>query len=217
MAIKSKKTASSRKSSSMTQEEKREVVTRVALASSFNAAAVITEYGKPFGELDVMALADALAERNKEVSSGDMRMVEAMLIDQAHALQAIFMNFARRTLNQKYQKNFESFMRMALKAQNQCRMTLETLATVKNPPVVIARQANIANGPQQVNNGIAAPTPPPARTREEKKIQSNELLTDGMEHGPKLDIRGTAATGGTDPAMATLEQIDRPANGRRKG
>jgi hypothetical protein len=44
-------------------------------------------------------------------------------------------------------------MRVALKAQNQCRMTLETLATVTNPRVVYAKQANIANGPQQVNNG----------------------------------------------------------------
>lgn len=25
--------------------------------------------------------------------------------------------------------------------------------TIKNPPIVIAKQANIANGPQQVNNG----------------------------------------------------------------
>ena len=43
-------------------------------------------------------------------------------------------------------------MRLALKAQGQCRATLETLATIKNPPVVFARQANIAQGPQQVNN-----------------------------------------------------------------
>jgi hypothetical protein len=35
---------------------------------------------------------------------------------------------------------------MAMKAQNQRRMTLETLATIKNPPVLIARQANINNG-----------------------------------------------------------------------
>jgi hypothetical protein len=41
------------------------------------------------------------------------------------------------------------------KAQNQCRMTLETLSTIKNPPVVYAKQANIAHGPQQVNNGTA--------------------------------------------------------------
>lgn len=211
MATKSKKAAVSKAPTTAT-EEKQQKAARLVLRPSINAAVVITEYGKPFGELDVMALADVLVERSKEVSSGDMHMVEAMLIDQAHALQAIFMNFARRTLNQEYQKNVESFMRMALKAQNQCRMTLETLAIVKNPPVVIAKQANISQGPQQVNNGIPASVHP-AHVREEKEIQSNEVLTDGVEHGQTLDTRGTAAAGGTDPAMATLEQIDRPANG----
>lgn len=48
----------------------------------------------------------------------------------------------------------DRFMRLGLKAQDQCRHTLETLAVMKNPPV-FARQANIANGPQQVNNGHA--------------------------------------------------------------
>jgi hypothetical protein len=38
-------------------------------------------------------------------------------------------------------------MHLALKAQGQCRATLETLATIKSPPMVIARQANIAHGP----------------------------------------------------------------------
>jgi len=46
-----------------------------------------------------------------------------------------------------------------MKAQNQCRMTLETLAAIKKPPVVFARQANInqGNGNQQVKNGTPAP------------------------------------------------------------
>jgi hypothetical protein len=46
-------------------------------------------------------------------------------------------------------------MRLALKGQAQCRSTLETLVALKNPPVVIAGQANISTGPQQVNNGSA--------------------------------------------------------------
>jgi len=50
--------------------------------------------------------------------------------------------------------NYEVHMRLALEAQNQCRMTLETLATIKNPPTVFARQANIAHRPQQVNNAM---------------------------------------------------------------
>ena len=69
------------------------------------------------------------------------------------------MSLARRAVNQEYLKQYETYLRLALKAQNQSRMTLETLATLKNPPVVFAKQANInqGNGNQQVNNGTPAP------------------------------------------------------------
>ena len=86
-----------------------------------------------------------------------MKQAEAILCGQAHALQAILMNLARRAVSQEYLKQWEAYLRMAMKAQTQCRMTLETLVTIKNPPV-FARQANINNGgKQQVNNGPALP------------------------------------------------------------
>ncbi|MFI3222522.1 MAG: hypothetical protein QX191_05740 [Methylococcaceae bacterium] len=66
----------------------------------------------------------------------------------------------------------ESYMRLAFKAQAQCRTTLEALATIKNPPIIFAKQANITNGHQQINNGISAP-----RT-ENNQNQPNELLTE---------------------------------------
>ena len=46
---------------------------------------------------------------------------------------------------------------MALKAQNQSQRTLETLARMKKLAVVIAQQANIAQGPQQGNDNLASP------------------------------------------------------------
>ena len=46
----------------------------------------------------------------------------------------------------------ERYLRLALKAQPQYRATLETLANIKNPQTVLTQQANIAHGPQQVNN-----------------------------------------------------------------
>jgi hypothetical protein len=182
------------------------VVTALALQSNANAAAVIQEYAQPFGEQSMEALMAGLAVSIEQVQNGDMKRCEAMLMAQAHALQSIFMNFSRRTLTQKYQKHLESFMRMALKAQNQCRMTLETLATIKNPPVVFAQQANIAHGHQQVNNGIAAS----AHAGECVK-QSNELLE--AQHEQRLDSGTAGAATGHDPAMATVGKIHRPAHG----
>ena len=183
--------------------EHRKALTNATLAPSLNAAAVIAEYGKPFGEQDVDLLAEILRESNQKIADGDMKRVEAMLIDQAHALQSMFMNFSRRALNQQYQSNLESFFKMALKAQNQCRMTLETLATIKNPPIVYAKQANVTTGPQQVNNGIPGPHAGQNQNR------ANELLE--VKDGERLDTGTASAASGTDKALATLEEIDRPA------
>jgi hypothetical protein len=75
---------------------------------------------------------------------------------QAHTLNAIFNDLARKAAKSEYINQMESHLRLALKAQGQCRATLETLAAIKNPqPVAFVRQANIAHGPQQVNNSGA--------------------------------------------------------------
>jgi hypothetical protein len=137
--------------------DKAAALAKMALRPSVNAAAVMVEYTKPLGEQDIGALVTSLSAGMDDLLAGDMKRAEAMLYGQAHALQAIFMNLARRATTQEYLKQWEAYLRMALKAQNQCRMTLETLATIKNPPVVFARQANINNGgQQQVNNGAAS-------------------------------------------------------------
>lgn len=145
---------------------------------------------------------------------GDLAEAEAMLMNQATALQSLFARLAERGMGCDVAPAFESNMRMALRAQSQCRATLETLAAIKNPPIVYARQANIANGPQQVNNGVPA-NPPRAHAREEKTVQSNELLTDGVEHGPTLDNRGTAAAGCADKELATVGSLDRAKDAGR--
>lgn len=174
---------------------------------SNDAAAIAVEFTKSFGDLDILGFADALKEFNNEVATGGMENVEAMLVSQAYALQAIFVNFSRRALNQDYQKNLESIFRMALRAQNQCRMTLETLANIKNTPAVYARQANIANGPQQVNNVI----PADSHARGEKSNPSNELLE--HQNGEWLDTGTAGATSCVNTEMAAVGKPDRSENG----
>ena len=94
---------------------------------------MIAEFG---GHSDVAALAVQLEIGMNDVRKNNLRECEEMLYCQAHALQAIFVNTALQVLKQEWFRNSEAYMRMALKAQNQCRMTLETLAQIKNPPVV---------------------------------------------------------------------------------
>jgi hypothetical protein len=179
---------------------------------SVNAAAVVEAFGTPtYGELDMGALTDRLCERIERMQGGDMSEAEAMLFGQAHALQSIFVNLSRRAVKQEYLKHWETYMRMAMKAQNQCRMTLETLSALKNPPVVIARQANINNGgQQQVNNGMGAGEPQNDCAREIKTEQT-ELLE--AQHVQRMDTRATGTAGGADPHMETVGAIDRTANG----
>ena len=198
--------------------EKSEAMAKVALRPSVNAAAVVSLYAKPIGidDKDITALMDRLAVEMKDLWAGDMKRAEAMLYGQAHALQAIFMTLARRAEGQQYLKQWEAYLRMALKAQNQCRMTLETLATIKNPPVVIARQANInQGGQQQVNNGgagvsatVRAPAPAPAAN---PKAAQTELLE--ANDGQWMEPGAASATGGADPQLEAVGAVNRAAHG----
>lgn len=134
--------------------ENEKTTVEVALHPCVNAAAILAEYtNNDFGQQDMVALTKTLAESMKPVLQGDMNACEAMLFSQATALQAIFMNLSLKAAKQEYLTHHESFLRLALKAQNQCRATLETLSAIKNPSYVFAKQANIAHGMQQVNNG----------------------------------------------------------------
>ena len=96
----------------------------------------------------------------------------------------------------------ESYFKMALKAQNQCRMTLETLSNIKNPPVVYAKQANIANGPQQVNNGTQ-----PRAHAEENQTQPNKLLEQSNEQRMDDGTQSTAGSG--DTPMEAVAEVNR--------
>jgi len=193
--------------------DKAGAMARLATRPSVHAAAVMVEYTQPLGQQDIGALVVALADQIDEVWAGSMKRPEAMLYGQAQALQAIFMNLARRATNQEYMKHWEAYLRMALKAQNQCRMTLETLATIKNPTVVIARQANINNGgQQQVNNEAprdASPARPgaPAGNSESPKTE----LLEESHHGEWLDTGAEGAAGGVDPIMETVGTVNRAA------
>ena len=103
---------------------------------------------------------------------------------------------------------FECNMRMALRAQSQCRATLETLAAIKNPPVLFARQANVTTGPQQINNGVAESS----RAREIEAERTQLLRAD---HGERMDTGTAGATGRGDPALATVGTLDGAEVARR--
>ncbi|MBL8226389.1 MAG: hypothetical protein JNM50_13780 [Chromatiales bacterium] len=94
----------------------------------------------------------------------------------------------------------DTYLRLALKAQSQCRTTLEALVALKRPPVVIAQQTNVTTGPQQVNNGVVGQPG-------ENKKQPNELLE--VNHGERLDTRAAGTAGGSDTGLAAVGGLHR--------
>jgi hypothetical protein len=99
-------------------------------------------------------------------------------------------------------------MRLALRAQNQARATLETLALIKNPPrPTFVKQANIAHGPQQVNNGAVPAPEAPSPAREEPKNEQPQLL-EHQPHEQWLDTRAPQTTGASNQALAPVGAID---------
>ena len=146
---------------------------------------------------DVNALTKILSQQTADVIGGNMTRPESMLLSQAHTLDALFNSLVMKGLGQTHMPHYESFLRLAYKAQSQCRSTLQTLSDIKNPSVVYAKQANITNGNQQINNGVSAP-----RTQENQNY-SNELLE--HTHGERLDTREKGTASCINSELAAVE------------
>ena len=134
----------------------------------------------------------------REVKDGNLSGLEAMLLSQATALQTVFTSLALRAASQERLLNYQMFMGLALKAQAQSRATITALVDLKYPrQATFVKQANIAHGPQQVNNNTPsselkeqyAQARPHAR---QTQPQQNELLEEERHGSTELDTRTTA-------------------------
>lgn len=83
-------------------------------------------------------------------SQSPLARAERLLISQAESLNTIFCEMAFQSASKSSLREREILMRVALKAQSQCRATLDSLAGLKQPSVVFAKTANIAQH-QQIN------------------------------------------------------------------
>lgn len=194
---------------SETDTRHRKKIQTLAASPSLNAALTMQAFDKH--SIDILDMRDELDEHAEAIHSGDTRRIEAMLINQATTLQNMFTNLTIKGMVQSHMPNMEGFMRLALRAQSQCRATLETLATIKAPPVVFAKQANIAHGHQQVNNTPAHAPVPAIKNQNEH----NELL-EATEH-ERLDTRTKSQASGIDSPVEAVGTQHGRTNTRRKG
>lgn len=188
------------------------VLAMSALNGIVNGASLVAKLAEPtWGEVSLTECVAELVNRANRVQKNDLSDIENTLTAQIHALDTLFQLLVKRSymnMGQSMLPAMEAYMRLGLKAQAQCRATAEALAAIKNPPVVIAKQANITNGPQQVNNGTL-----PARAEQPESVQ-NKLLEES--HEQRMDTGAALAASGSNPALAAVEPIHRPAHSQRK-
>lgn len=195
MAVKKKQVSAPKQKNCVTiqqtpDESQDAAVARAMMQPETQAAVTIQQWQG--GATDVDELTKELKRQTDKLKTSDMHRAESILLAQAQSLDELFNNLARKAHGQEYLSSYESFLKLALKAQNQCRMTLETLSNIKNPPVLYAKQANIAHGPQQINNAVAA-------KNEIEPIKEFRGL-----HGETLVTRSQSETIGSNSAMAAL-------------
>lgn len=165
------------------------------------------QFSKIFGKRNVKPINDFLLLEGKLVNDGNLESAERILITQVHTLNTLFNSFACQAADQEWAPHYETLMRLALKAQTQCRSTIETLANIKNPPnVAFVKQANMANN-QQVKNVMVA-----SRASENKNKQ-NQLLE--QQHGKRLDIRAKSSTSNLNQELAAVGDVNRAKDRKR--
>lgn len=165
------------------------------------SSATLHTYSQTGSTLDIGDLAQQMHRAGADVTKGDFARVERLLTYQFLTLNEMFNDLAQRAKGQSNFKAIETLTRLAFKAQSQARATAETLSVMKNPQPYI-KQANIAHGHQQVNNGVPATAPTRAKN---SQSMPNELLKE-----PKDDIvMDTRAPRQTSHADSAVEAVDK--------
>jgi hypothetical protein len=190
-------------------ESKDNALSRTLIRPTLNSALSIeglNRLGKGH-QHNINTLVDELGTQIEAVNKGDMSRPEALLIAQAHTLDALFGRLLDASVKNmgEYLGATESYMRLSLKAQSQCAQTIRVLNELKSPKnVAFIQQANLANGHQQVNNY-------PARKNENEQ---NELL-ERAEH-EQLEFGAQKETFRANSTVETMGEIDRPKKRTRK-
>ena len=115
--------------------------------------AAVQQFSKgTFGAQDTTELFHVLSDQVTAAKRGDLRHQRAILAGQASALNAIFTEMARRAgcNMSEYVQATQLYLGMALKAQAQCRSTIEALDRLSNGHVQTVKHVHVNEGGQAV-------------------------------------------------------------------
>jgi hypothetical protein len=125
-----------------------------------------------------------------ETAKGDLGIASRTLTAQALSLDTIFAEMARRSADNMGQHldASERYMRLALKAQSNCRATLEALARLHQPREQTVKHVHVNNGGQA--------------------IVADQLHHHGGQENGKSDGQPLALTRGTDAPCQPMRSAD---------
>lgn len=167
-------------------------------------------FGQPFSAKawSLTECARELQRIGDAVAGGDIADCERLLAAQASALNWVFASFAHRAAlgaENNALADAETFLRLALRAQGQCRATVEALASMKRPrQLAFVAQTNV-----QVNNGRGdAPV-----------SQGENLPTELLEsdHEQRLDPGAPSTPSRQNSRLAAVAALHGAALGRGQG
>ncbi len=188
-----------------TNENQAVTIARAALRPTVQAAFTLRECGRLYGNVELSGLVNALTEQTRASGEGNLKQAEAMLTTQAHVLDALFNHLTRIAMNAEYLDTADRYLKLALRAQSQCRATWEAISAIQNPPMAgYVAQANIAHN-QQINNETST------RAGARKKGNPKNKLLEQSRHEPDqwLDGGTSKAAEGADSGLETLGEVDR--------
>ena len=168
-------------------------ITATLTTKSVNTAFTLKKFANVENSIEVSDFILELQKAGNEVVKGDLGRLERMLSSQAIVLDTIFNSLALKAAGAEYIKNYEVFMRLALKAQAQSRNTVEALAMLKHPQPYI--QTNIGQvGHNQINHLEAS--------AENSQPAPNKLLE--ATHGNNLEFGAQSQAIPSHQTMATM-------------
>ena len=156
--------------------------------------------------LALMDCAKFVQRRASDAIGGDLAFASAMLASQAITLDTMFTEMARRSAHNmgEYIHASERYGRLALKAQSNCRATLEALAKLHQPREQTVRHVHVNEGGQAV---IADQFHNHAGGQENGKADEQSHATEAASDGSALPSPDPLGNGVPIPSREGAEAV----------
>jgi hypothetical protein len=185
------------------------------LRPTLQAAATIQRFSfekKDADALGLKPLMNELVHQVEAVSAGNMARPEAMLLAQAHTLDAIFGSLARRAVAQEYLRQYETYMRLALKRRVSAGRRSKRSRTSRT-------RAQWHSCSRRTSQMVRNRSTIMVRRKRQRQKSGRESKRGAFEvqYGKQLDSGTQGPTGEAHSRMEAVGEINGSTHGSRQG